>query len=188
MCRTPSVCRWTALRTAQGERGDEAAKADVLGGAGDSGSDAALPHGEQRAALGPTMLLGEGQPHGDGNVSVAATAACGLCGRSPGASLSFVGPLGLVALVPEVTPRALAEGVAEAEAFARDWAELRAVSRNRSGRGYPWGKQSDSKHGCVRRCTQFRFGVLICWQGSSTCVREGTGATGGPMRVQCTCQ
>lgn len=47
------------------------------------------------------------------------------------ARLSFVGPVGLVAPPPRLRPSQLAEGVAEAAAFARDWRELRAVSRNR---------------------------------------------------------
>ncbi|GLI59174.1 hypothetical protein VaNZ11_001003 [Volvox africanus] len=47
------------------------------------------------------------------------------------ARLSFVGPVGLVAPQPSLTPSQLAEGLAEAAAFVRDWSELRAVSRNR---------------------------------------------------------
>ncbi|EFJ47804.1 hypothetical protein VOLCADRAFT_91788 [Volvox carteri f. nagariensis] len=47
------------------------------------------------------------------------------------ARLSFVGPVGLVAPLPSLSPVQLAEGVAEAAAFVRDWCELRAVSRNR---------------------------------------------------------
>ncbi|GIL84688.1 hypothetical protein Vretifemale_13290 [Volvox reticuliferus] len=96
----------------------------------DEGRGGCTAGGGARASMRLAAALGAGGGSGGGcaaiNFSDPDEKADGSVAR-----LSFVGPVGLVAPQPSLTPSQLVEGVAEAAAFVRDWCELRAVSRNR---------------------------------------------------------